>query len=308
MVTFSFLGKDISDSTLESSNNNVVLPYASTDRYKDAETTYFFEISQYPLLTAEEELHVAKQIESGGEAGAQARETLFHANLRLVVPIAKRYQGLGLSLLDLIQEGNIGLMTALKKFDYRKGYKFSTYATPWIRQRINRAVTDRGLCIRLPEHTRYNLIKLKELYSEHPDASPEEVAKALQITDRAADRLLKVPSTISLEAYLTRPDGIYDENGYAFMDHHVDDPQEASVQSMRRDEIYSLFVRSELSSLQQEIVVLYYGLNRESESLEKIAKAKKVSKERIRIIKKDALNKIRAYLVASGKYDVRDFL
>jgi RNA polymerase primary sigma factor len=173
--------------------------------------TYFDEIARVPLLTKDEEVELAKRIEAGDE---EAKKKLAEANLRLVVSIAKKYRGCGLPFLDLIQEGNLGLMKAVEKFDWRKGYKFSTYATWWIRQAILRAITNRSRTIRVPTHINELIRKIHEAEREHikehgSGPTLEELAEEL---DTTVDNIVKAKRTAQYTASLDTPIG-YDEEG-----------------------------------------------------------------------------------------------
>ena len=255
---------------------------------------YLKDIGYIPLLSSDEEIELAKRIESG-DLGA--KERLSEANLRLVVSIAKRYMGRGMSLLDLIQEGNIGLMRAVDKFDYRRGYKFSTYATWWIRQAITRAIADQSRTIRIPVHMVETINRLrrvkKELQQElNRDATLEEIAARMEISiDKVQEILQFSQEPVSLET----PIGDTDDNMLSdfIKDEHGLMPLEAASYEVLKLQIKE--VLSMLSEREAEVLKLRYGIENGHEmTLEEIGQEFNVTRERIRQIEAKALRKLRS--------------
>lgn len=263
--------------------------YMSDDPVKQ----YLKEIGGYPLLTLEEEIELAKKIEAGDEAAKQA---LAESNLRLVVSIAKRYVGRGLSFLDLIQEGNLGLIKAVEKFDYTKGYKFSTYATWWIRQAITRSIADQSRTIRIPVHMsevinktyRVSRSLLQELGREPTE---QELADAMQLPIEKVREILKVSADpISLDT----PIGEEDDShlGDFIKDDTIVGPEDAAAYAMLQDQIVKLL--DTLTEREQRVLVLRFGLkDGRSRTLEEVGKEFNVTRERIRQIEAKALRKLR---------------
>ncbi|MFQ6117883.1 MAG: RNA polymerase sigma factor RpoD/SigA [Candidatus Bipolaricaulia bacterium] len=260
---------------------------------EDLVKTYLQEIGKVPLLTREEEVELAKRIQQGDE---KAREKMALANLRLVVSIAKRYKGLGLPLLDLIQEGNIGLMKAVEKFDWTKGYKFSTYATWWIRQAISRALADKSRTIRIPAHiieAIRKLYKLEEEYVQEHGVPPslEELAGKLDLPLEEVERVKKASQyTSSLE----RPVG---EDGDALEDfisnEEASSPVREAFTALQKEELLRALAR--LDYRERRILELRYGLyDNRTRTLEDVGKEFNISRERVRQIEKEALEKLRA--------------
>jgi RNA polymerase primary sigma factor len=256
--------------------------------------TYFGEISRVPLLTREDEVRLAKRIESGD---ARAREELAEANLRLVVSVAKKYRGCGLPFLDLIQEGNLGLMKAIEKFDYTKGYKFSTYATWWIRQAILRAITNRSRTIRVPTHINELIRKIYQVErnslketGELP--TPESLAKSLETT---VENIIKAKKTAQSMTSLDMPIG-YDDDGSVLGDFIED----ATVESPERETFEHLLVQEleraldeRLTDREKKILELRYGLNDyQPKTLDEVGDVFGISRERVRQIQKEALAKL----------------
>jgi len=260
---------------------------------EDLVKTYLQEIGKVPLLTREEEIELAKRVQQGDE---KAREKMALANLRLVVSIAKRYKGLGLPLLDLIQEGNIGLMKAVEKFDWTKGYKFSTYATWWIRQAISRALADKSRTIRIPAHiieAIRKLYKVEEEYVQEHGVPPslEELAERLDLPKEEVERVKKVAQyTSSLE----RPVG---EDGDALEDfignEEAVSPAKEAFAALQKEELRQALER--LDYRERRILELRYGLqDNRTRTLEDVGKEFNISRERVRQIEKEALEKLRA--------------
>lgn len=254
---------------------------------------YLKEIGKVPLLSAEEEIELAKRMEAGDE---EAKKRLCEANLRLVVSIAKRYVGRGMLFLDLIQEGNLGLIKAVDKFDYRKGYKFSTYATWWIRQAITRSIADQARTIRIPVHmveTINKLIRvsrqLLQTYGREP--TPEEIAKEMQISVEKVREIQKIAQEpVSLET----PIGEEEDShlGDFIPDDDVPAPAEAAAFSMLKEQLVE--VLDTLTDREQKVLKLRFGLeDGRSRTLEEVGKEFDVTRERIRQIEEKALRKLR---------------
>jgi RNA polymerase primary sigma factor len=256
--------------------------------------TYFGEISRVPLLTREDEVRLAKRIEAGDQ---RAKEELAEANLRLVVSIAKKYRGCGLPFLDLIQEGNLGLMKAIEKFDYTKGYKFSTYATWWIRQAILRAITNRSRTIRVPTHINELIRKIyqveRNFLKENGELpTPENLAHELETT---VENIIKAKKTAQSMTSLDMPIG-YDDDGSVLGDFIED----ASVESPERETFEHLLVEEleraldeRLTDREKRILELRYGLNDyQPKTLDEVGIEFGISRERVRQIQKEALAKL----------------
>lgn len=264
--------------------------YAMSD---DPVHLYLKEIGNYPLLTMAEEVSLAKRIEDGDDI---AKQLLAESNLRLVVSIAKRYVGRGLSFLDLIQEGNLGLIKAVEKFDYTKGYKFSTYATWWIRQAITRSIADQSRTIRIPVHMSEVINKtyrvsrnlLQDLGREPTE---QELSTALNLPIEKVREILKVSADpISLDT----PIGEEDDShlGDFIRDDTVMGPEEAASYSILKDQITRLL--DTLTEREQRVLVLRFGLkDGRSRTLEEVGKEFNVTRERIRQIEAKALRKLR---------------
>ena len=254
---------------------------------------YLKEIGNYPLLSINEEIELAKRIEEGDEV---AKRLLAESNLRLVVSIAKRYVGRGLSFLDLIQEGNLGLIKAVDKFDYNKGYKFSTYATWWIRQAITRSIADQSRTIRIPVHMsevinktyRVSRSLLQELGRE---PSEQELADAMNMPIEKVREILKVSADpISLDT----PIGEEDDShlGDFIKDDTIMGPEEAASYAVLQDQIAKLL--DTLAEREQRVLILRFGLkDGRSRTLEEVGKEFNVTRERIRQIEAKALRKLR---------------
>ena len=254
---------------------------------------YLKEIGKVPLLTADEEIALAKKMEKGDE---EAKKRLCEANLRLVVSIAKRYVGRGMLFLDLIQEGNLGLIKAVDKFDYRKGYKFSTYATWWIRQAITRSIADQARTIRIPVHmveTINKLIRvsrqLLQTYGREP--MPEEIAKEMGIT---VDKVREIQKIAQEPVSLETPIGEEEDShlGDFIEDEQVPAPAEAAAFSMLKEQLME--VLDELTDREQKVLKLRFGLeDGRARTLEEVGKEFEVTRERIRQIEAKALRKLR---------------
>ena len=254
---------------------------------------YLKEIGKIPLLTAEEEVELAKRMSEGDES---AKKRLTEANLRLVVSIAKRYVGRGMLFLDLIQEGNLGLIKAVEKFDYEKGFKFSTYATWWIRQAITRAIADQARTIRIPVHmvetinkvSRVSRQLLQELGRE-PQA--EEIAKAMELPVERVREIMKIAQDpVSLET----PIGEEEDShlGDFIQDENVAVPAEAATQTVLKEQLEE--VLDTLTEREQKVLKLRFGLeDGRARTLEEVGKEFDVTRERIRQIEAKALRKLR---------------
>ena len=277
------------EALLEAEDLNALANVMSDDPVKQ----YLKEIGDYPLLSTEEEIALAEKILQGDEL---AKQMLAESNLRLVVSIAKRYVGRGLSFLDLIQEGNLGLIKAVEKFDHTKGYKFSTYATWWIRQAITRAIADQSRTIRIPVHMsevinktyRVSRTLMQELGRE---PSEQEIAEVMNLPVDKVREILKVSADpISLDS----PIGEEDDShlGDFIKDERIMGPEEAAAYTMLQDQISKLL--ETLTEREQRVLTLRFGLqDGKSRTLEEVGKEFNVTRERIRQIEAKALRKLR---------------
>ena len=260
---------------------------------EDPVRMYLKEIGKVSLLSADEEIELAKRMEKGDEA---AKKRLAEANLRLVVSIAKRYVGRGMLFLDLIQEGNLGLIKAVEKFDYRKGYKFSTYATWWIRQAITRAIADQARTIRIPVHMVETINKLirvsRQLLQElGREPSPEEIAEEMDIPVERVREILKISQEpVSLET----PIGEEEDShlGDFIQDENVPVPADAAAFTLLKEQLDE--VLGTLTEREQKVLRLRFGLDdSRARTLEEVGKEFNVTRERIRQIEAKALRKLR---------------
>ena len=260
---------------------------------EDPVRMYLKEIGKVPLLSAEEEIELAKKMENGDQ---EAKKRLAEANLRLVVSIAKRYVGRGMLFLDLIQEGNLGLIKAVEKFDYRKGYKFSTYATWWIRQAITRAIADQARTIRIPVHMVETINKLirvsRQLLQElGREPTPEEISVEMGMpVDRVREILKISQEPVSLET----PIGEEEDShlGDFIQDDNVPVPAEAASFTLLREQLVE--VLGTLTEREQKVLRLRFGLDDgRARTLEEVGKEFNVTRERIRQIEAKALRKLR---------------
>ena len=260
---------------------------------EDPVRMYLKEIGKVPLLTAEEEIELAKKMEQGDE---DAKKRLAEANLRLVVSIAKRYVGRGMLFLDLIQEGNLGLIKAVEKFDYRKGYKFSTYATWWIRQAITRAIADQARTIRIPVHMVETINKLirvsRQLLQElGREPTPEEIAEEMDMSVERVREILKISQEpVSLET----PIGEEEDShlGDFIQDDNVPVPADAAAFTLLKEQLVE--VLGTLTEREQKVLRLRCGLDDgRARTLEEVGKEFNVTRERIRQIEAKALRKLR---------------
>lgn len=277
------------DEDLENTDINMLEGVGTEDPVR----MYLKEIGKVPLLTAEEETELAKRMEQGDW---EARKKLAEANLRLVVSIAKRYVGRGMLFLDLIQEGNLGLIKAVEKFDYRKGYKFSTYATWWIRQAITRAIADQARTIRIPVHMVETINKLirvsRQLLQEYGrEPTTEEIAKEMDLSVEKVRQIQKISmDPVSLET----PIGEEEDShlGDFIPDENVPVPVDAATFTMLREQLDE--VLESLTEREKKVLILRFGLDDgRARTLEEVGKEFNVTRERIRQIEAKALRKLR---------------
>ena len=277
----------------ETDIENIDLTIPDSVNIEDPVRMYLKEIGKVPLLTAEEEIELAKRMEEGDE---EAKKRLAEANLRLVVSIAKRYVGRGMLFLDLIQEGNLGLIKAVEKFDYRKGFKFSTYATWWIRQAITRAIADQARTIRIPVHMVETINKLvrvsRQLLQElGREPTPEEIAEKMDIPVERVREIIKISQEpVSLET----PIGEEEDShlGDFIQDDNVPVPAEAAAFTLHKEQLDE--VLGTLTEREQKVLRLRFGLkDGRARTLEEVGTEFNVTRERIRQIEAKALRKLR---------------
>ncbi|NLV33854.1 MAG: RNA polymerase sigma factor RpoD [Clostridiaceae bacterium] len=295
--------KDISEVDYETEDIEISVPDGvSVD---DPVRMYLKEIGKVPLLTVDEEIELAKGMEQGDD---ECKRKLAEANLRLVVSIAKRYVGRGLQFLDLIQEGNLGLIKAVDKFDYTKGYKFSTYATWWIRQAITRSIADQARTIRIPVHmvetiNKYTRVSRQLVHELGRDPTPEEIAKEMNMTEDKVREIMKInQDPVSLETPIGEEedshlgDFIPDEDALA--------PADAAAFTLLKEQLMS--VLDTLTPREKKVLKLRFGLDDgRARTLEEVGKEFNVTRERIRQIEAKALRKLRH---PSRSKKLRDYL
>jgi len=269
----------------------------------DSLRLYLREIGKVPLLTADQEVALAKRIERGDMG---AKKHMIEANLRLVVSIAKGYLGRGLSFLDLIQEGSLGLIRAVEKFDYRKGYKFSTYATWWIRQAVTRAIADKARTIRIPVHMVEKLNKVVHIERQlvqrlGREPRPEEIADELEMTTEEVREILRMAQ---LPVSLEKPIGEEEESslGDFVPDEQAESPFDTASTSLRREDIE--LALSSLPERERKVIELRFGLSGEQPAtLEEVGRAFGVTRERIRQIENNTLKKLESLPEAQALRD-----
>ena len=275
----------------------------------DSVRLYLREIGKIPLLSSDEEMELARRIIEGDK---KAKDKMAEANMRLVVSIAKRYSGRGLDFLDLIQEGNTGLLRAVEKFDPDKGFKFSTYATWWIRQAITRAIADQARTIRIPVHmveTINKLLRTQRRMTQELNREPtiEELSKELDMEPEKIEYVIKIKQDISsLDASVGR-DGEDDES--ALQDFIVDEdtvsPEDSATSQLLKEQVQDML--SSLSDREQKIVRMRFGLdNGKNHTLEEVGQEFAVTRERIRQIEAKALAKLRKHKDAKKLYEYLD--
>jgi RNA polymerase primary sigma factor len=293
---------------MEDEEEDTSLPAASgyldDDVADDSVRMYLREIGKIPLLNAEEELSLAKRVAAGDK---DAKDKMAEANMRLVVSIAKRYVGRGLDLLDLIQEGNTGLLRAVEKFDPEKGFKFSTYATWWIRQAITRAIADQARTIRIPVHmveTINKLLRTQRRLTQELNREPtnEEIAAAMEIDVDKVEHIMKIKQDISsLDASIRD-----DEDDSVLADFIEDEdtatPEESATSQLLKEQVKDML--SALTEREQKIIKLRFGLeDGKSHTLEEVGQEFAVTRERIRQIEAKALAKLRKHRDAKKLHD-----
>ncbi len=263
----------------------------------DALKLYIKDIKHIPLLTAEDELKTAKRIKRGD---AQARRKMIRSNLRLVINIAKQYGNYGMPLLDLIEEGNLGLMKAVSKFDPKRGYRFSTYASWWIKQHVTRALADQGKTVRIPVYmvetlSKFRKVQEKLLHKHRRKAKVDELARAMKLS------VSKIKELQQMDQGTTSLDQSIDEAGEVSIIDVMEDPKAVSSQ----DQMDNLFRGERVASLlenmderERKILELRFGLkDDEPKTLEEVAKKFKITRERVRQIEESALKRLRALVI-----------
>jgi RNA polymerase primary sigma factor len=265
----------------------------------DSLAMFMNEAGRHRLLTAAEEVELAKRVERGDRA---AKDRMITSNLRLVISIARRYQGRGVPLGDLIQEGAIGLNRAVEKFDWRRGYKFSTYATWWIRQACQRAISNQSSTIRVPTHVHERLVKLTRARQRlrTADGAPPTAEELAAATGLELQHVEEALGAAEAKVSLSRPVGSDDsgELGDLIPDESAIDPSEQAHESLQRERLRQAL--DTLGPVEQRLIVLRYGLDGEPRSLEAIARELDMTRERIRKVEERALAKLEAELTAGG--------
>ncbi len=288
----------------EEEDSGTAVVYLDDDVADDSVRLYLREIGKIPLLSAEEELKLAYEIKAGDK---QAKDQMAEANMRLVVSIAKRYVGRGLDLLDLIQEGNTGLLRAVEKFDPDKGFKFSTYATWWIRQAITRAIADQARTIRIPVHmveTINKLLRTQRRLTQELNREPtnEEIAEAMEIEVDKVEHIMKIKQDISsLDA------SIRDDEEDSVLSDFIEDedtvsPEESATNQLLKEQVKEIL--GALTEREQKILKLRFGLeDGKQHTLEEVGQEFSVTRERIRQIEAKALAKLRKHKDAKKLHD-----
>ncbi len=312
-------GIEVVDDPETTAAETVVLTEKTVEEFEDSLATdgitiddpvkvYLKEIGRVPLLTPEEEVELALRIQKGGPDGEKAKQRLSEANLRLVVSIAKRYVGRGMQFLDLIQEGNLGLIKAVEKFDHTKGFKFSTYATWWIRQAITRAIADQARTIRIPVHMVETINKVKKvsnqlLHENGHEPTADEIAERLEMPVEKVREIMRVAQEpVSLET----PIGEEEDShlGDFIPDEEAPIPAEAASQTLLKEQLAE--VLKTLTPREEKVLRLRFGLeDGRPRTLEEVGKEFNVTRERIRQIEAKALRKLRH---PSRSKKLRDFL
>ncbi len=289
---------DLSDEWTVEDNEEVFIDESAylDDIADDSVRLYLREIGKIPLLSAAEELALAKRVVEGDK---DAKDQMAEANMRLVVSIAKRYVGRGLDLLDLIQEGNTGLLRAVEKFDPEKGFKFSTYATWWIRQAITRAIADQARTIRIPVHmveTINKLLRTQRRLTQELNREPtnDEIAKAMDIEVEKVEHIMKIKQDISSLDASVRDDEEDSVLGDFIEDEDTVSPEESATNQLLKEHVKTLL--SGLTEREQKILKLRFGLeDGKSHTLEEVGQEFSVTRERIRQIEAKALAKLRKH-------------
>jgi RNA polymerase primary sigma factor len=285
-------------------STDTLTPQSAPDPTLDSLQQFLDGIAETPLLTAAEELELAKRIERGDLA---AKDHMIRANLRLVVSIAKRYRNQGLPFLDLIQEGTVGLIRAVEKFDYRKGFKFSTYATWWIRQAISRGIADKARTVRIPIHIDNVLKKLdgaqrKLESSGDRDPTVEEIAALAGVDPVEADVIMRAAQPLVSLDKPVGTDADAAEFGELIPDETTQSPFDAAMESLMHERLYA--VLEHLPYRERRILVLRYGLGgEEPQTVDKVAKMFNVTRERVRQIEEAALRKLSTLAEAQALRD-----
>jgi len=285
----------------ETREPSAAIAHDATTGTTDSLTLFMNELGRYELLTAAEEVELAKRIERGDR---QAKERMINSNLRLVVSIAKRYRGHGMPLGDLIQEGIIGLNRAVEKFDWRRGFKFSTYATWWIRQACQRAISNQSRTIRVPAHVHERRVKLariaRQFEAEHGrEATNEELAEAASFELRHVEEALgAVEASVSLNLAVGEDGG--GELGDLFADPTAADPAEEAGESLRREAVRAALSR--LPERERRILELRFGFDGEQQPLESIGRELGLTRERVRQLEREGLSQLASEL--EGLVDV----
>ncbi len=301
---------DVEEFTLTEDNVEVLESALSAEGVSidDPVKVYLKEIGRVPLLTPDEEIDLAMKIQAGGPEGDKAKQRLSEANLRLVVSIAKRYVGRGMQFLDLIQEGNLGLIKAVEKFDHTKGFKFSTYATWWIRQAITRAIADQARTIRIPVHMVETINKVKKVSSQllhrngHEPTADEIAAELNMPVDKVREIMRVAQEPVSLET----PIGEEEDShlGDFIPDEDAPVPAEAASHTLLKEQLST--VLKSLTPREEKVLRLRFGLeDGRPRTLEEVGKEFNVTRERIRQIEAKALRKLRH---PSRSKKLRDFL